>query len=171
MAARKKAKSRRKTKVRAKRRKAPARKPAAKRRKTAKPRKKAARKAASRKTARRKTATRRAPARKPVRAARPRPSPTARPVSAAPPETAPGDRIGVVTHYFSHLAVAVIRLDTGATLRVGDRIHIKGHTTDFGQRVDSLQVEHQPVMEVGPSDDFGIKVIDHAREHDVVYKL
>ena len=57
------------------------------------------------------------------------------------------------------------------TLRVGDRIHIKGHTTDFGQRVDSLQVEHQPVMEVGPSDDFGIKVIDHAREHDVVYKL
>jgi len=166
MAARKKAKSRKKTKTRVKRRKAPARKPAAKRRKAAKPRKKAARK-----TAPRKTTARRAPARKPVRAARRRPRPAARPVSVAPPETVPGDRIGLVTHYFSHLAVAVIRLDAGATLRVGDRIHIKGHTTDFGQRVDSLQVEHQPVMEVGPADDFGIKVIDHAREHDVVYKV
>ncbi|MDH3288037.1 MAG: translation elongation factor-like protein [Betaproteobacteria bacterium] len=89
----------------------------------------------------------------------------------APPETVPGERIGVVTHYFSHLAVAVIRLDGGATLQVGDRIHIKGHTTDFEQRVDSLQVEHQLVMEVGPADDFGLKVIDHAREHDIVYKV
>jgi hypothetical protein len=37
--------------------------------------------------------------------------------------------------------------------------------------VDSLQVEHQPVMEVGPNDDFGLKVIDHAREHDIVYRV
>jgi len=86
-------------------------------------------------------------------------------------ETVPGERIGVVTHYFSHLSVAVLSLDAGATLRVGDRIHIRGHTTDFGQRVDSLQVEHSPVMEVGPADDFGIKTIDHAREHDIVYKV
>lgn len=161
MAARKKAKSRRKTKTRAKRRKAPARKPAARRRKTAKPRKKAARK----------TAARRAPARKRVRATPPRPRPVPRPVLVTPLEAVPGDRVGLVTHYFSHLAVAVIRLDPGATLRVGDRIHVKGHTTDFAQRVDSLQVEHEPVMEVGPADDFGIKVIDHAREHDVVYKV
>lgn len=156
MAARKKAKSRRKTRAKAKRRKAPARRPAA-RRKAAKPRKKAVRKTA-----------RRAPARKPARRAAPA---KAKPVRVAPPETLPGERIGVVTHYFSHLAVAVFRLDPGATLRVGDRIHIRGHTTDFGQRVDSLQVEHQPVMEVGPADDFGIKVIDHAREHDIVYKV
>jgi hypothetical protein len=161
MAARKKAKSRRKTKTRVKRRKAPARKPAARRRKVAKPRKKAARK----------TAARRAPARKRVRAARRRPSPAPRPIPVTPLAAIPGDRIGLVTHYFSHLAVAVIRLDPGTTLRVGDRIHVKGHTTDFEQRVDSLQVEHQAVMEVGPADDFGIKVIDHVREHDVVYKV
>lgn len=160
MAARKKAKSRRKTKGKAKRRKAPARKPAA-RRKAAKPRRKAAKRTAKR-----------APARKRARRAAPRKTrPAARPVRVAPPETVPGERIGVITHYFSHLAVAVIRLDSGATLRVGDRIHIKGHTSDFAQRVDSLQVEHQPVMEVGPNDDFGIKVIDHAREHDIVYKV
>jgi len=161
MAARKKAKSRRKTRTKAKRRKAPARKPAARRRKVAIPRKKAARK----------TAARRAPARKRVRAVSRKPSPAPRPVPVAPLPAVPGDRIGLVTHYFSHLAVAVIRLDPGASLRVGDRIHIKGHTTDFAQRVDSLQVEHQAVMEVGPADDFGIKVIDHAREHDVVYKV
>jgi len=159
--ARKKAKARRKTQSRVKRRKAPARKPAARRRKAAKPPKRAARK----------TTARRAPARKPVRAVPRKPRPMARPVRIAPPETVPGERIGVVTHYFSHLAVAVIRLDAGVTLRVGDRIHILGHTTDFGQRVDSLQVEHQPVMEVGPADDFGIKVIDHAREHDIVYRV
>ena len=157
MAARKKAKSRRKAKARAKpkRRKAPARKRAV-RRKAAKPRKKAV--------------ARRKPARKRARAAARKPR-AARRARVAPAETLPGERIGVVTHYFSHLAVAVLRLDPGTTLRVGDRIHIKGHTTDFGQRVDSLQVEHQPVMEVGPADDFGLKVIDHAREHDIVYRV
>ncbi|MBI1983135.1 MAG: hypothetical protein HYS61_02940, partial [Acidobacteria bacterium] len=78
--------------------------------------------------------------------------------------------IGVVTHYFSHLSVAVVRLEA-ATLRVGDTIHIRGNTSDFSQRVESLQVEHAPVMEVGPNDDFGLKVIEHVREHDVVYKV
>lgn len=87
----------------------------------------------------------------------------------APPQL-PGERIGVVTHYYGHLSVAIVRLESGM-LRVGDNIHIKGHTSDFGQRVESLQVEHAPVQEVGPNDDFGLKVVAHAREHDVVYKV
>ena len=91
-----------------------------------------------------------------------------KPASPPPP---PGERLGVVTHYFSHLSVAVVKLDPGTTLRVGDNIHIKGHTSDFGQRVESLQVGHAPVSEVGPDDDFGMKVAAHAREHDVVYKV
>jgi len=152
MAARKKAKSRRKPKAKAKRRKAPARKRTV-RRKAAKPRKRAV--------------ARRKPAKKRARAAARKP----RPARVARVETLPGERVGVVTHYFSHLSVAVLTLDPGAKLRVGDRIHIKGHTTDFGQRVDSLQVEHQPVMEVGPNDDFGLKVTDHTREHDIVYRV
>jgi len=82
----------------------------------------------------------------------------------------PGERIGVVTHYFSHISVAVVKLEN-ATLRVGDTIHFRGHTTDFKQPVDSLQVNHAPVQEVGPKDDFGLKVREHAREHDVVYKV
>jgi hypothetical protein len=94
---------------------------------------------------------------------------------AAPPAPAPaalpGERIGVVTHYFGHLSVAVLKLDPGTTLRVGDNIYIKGHTSDFGQRVESLQIGHASVQEVGPNDDFGMKVVDHAREHDVVYRV
>jgi len=109
---------------------------------------------------------------KPVKAAKkvsrkPAPKKSAQPVPPPPP----GDRIGVVTHYFSHLSVAVVKLEPGTTLRVGDNIHIKGHTSDFGQRVESLQVGHAPVSQVGPSDDFGLKVAAHAREHDVVYKV
>jgi len=143
MAARKKAKPKRK--------KAPAKRPAA--------RKKAAKKPAKRAPVRRAAPKAKKPAARPV----------AKPVS---PESMapPGERIGLVTHYYSHLAVAVVKLED-ARLRVGDTIHIRGHTTDFNQRVDSLQVNHAAVQEVGPGDDFGLKVREHAREHDVVYKV
>ena len=139
---------------------------------------------------RRKTKTaRKKPVKKaPVRRASPKKAkPTVKaavqptPVSPAPPAatlvpglpaqpTSPEERIGVVTHYYSHLSVATMRLESG-TLRVGDVIHIRGHTTDFSQRVESLEVNHAPANEVGPNDDFGLKVVDHAREHDVVYKV
>ena len=75
-----------------------------------------------------------------------------------------------MTHYYSHLSVATLRIESG-TLRVGDVIHIRGHTTDFSQRVESLEVDHAQVAEVRPHDDFGLKVAEHVREHDVVYKV
>ncbi|MGB8552640.1 MAG: EF-Tu/IF-2/RF-3 family GTPase [Pseudolabrys sp.] len=68
-----------------------------------------------------------------------------------------------MTHYYSHLSVAAIQLERG-TLRVGDVIHICGHTTDFRQKVESLEVDHAPTTEVRPKDDF-----NHAREH--VFKV
>ena len=102
----------------------------------------------------------------------------AKPIAAKPtptprrPQPVPAEqRIAVVTHYYSHLSVATLRLEPGATLRVGDVIHILGHTTDFSQRVESLEVDRKSVLEVGSNDDFGLKVIDHAREHDVVFKM
>jgi hypothetical protein len=64
-----------------------------------------------------------------------------------------------------------MQLEPGATLRVGEIIHVWGHTTDFTQKVESLEVDHSPVAEVGAKDDFGLKVIEHAREHDVVFKV
>lgn len=111
-------------------------------------------------------------AKKPARkapAVRQKAAPKVKAPPASPPPP-PGERVGVVTHYYSHLSVAVVKLESG-TLRVGDAIHIRGHTSDFSQRVESLQVGHAEVSEVGPSDDFGLKVVEHAREHDVVYKV
>jgi putative protease len=150
-----------KVKAKSKRRKVPARRPAI-RRKIAKPARKPARKAPVRRAA---PKAARPTVRK--RAARP----AAKPKPASPPaQPAPGERIGIVTHYYGNPMVAIVKLEAG-TLRVGDTIHIRGHTSDFSQRVESLQVEHAAVNEVGPNDDFGIKVVQHAREHDVVYKL
>jgi hypothetical protein len=94
-----------------------------------------------------------------------------RPPSRPAQPTAEEQRIGVVTHYYSHLSVAGMQLESGSTLCIGDVIHIHGHTTDFTQKVESLEVNHAPVTEVGPNDDFGLKVVEHAREHDIVYKV
>ena len=110
----------------------------------------------------------RKPARKPA-VARARPK-AAKPPSPPLPPPAPGERIGIVTHYYGNVSVAVVKLES-ATLPVGDTIHIRGHTSDFAQRVESLQIGHAQVSEVGPNDDFGLKVIAHVREHDVVYKV
>ena len=80
------------------------------------------------------------------------------------------ERVGIVTHYFTHLSVAIVQLDSGM-LREGDVIHIKGHTSDFKQRVESMEVEHVHVSEVLAGQSFGLRVKEHAREHDVVYKV
>jgi hypothetical protein len=99
-------------------------------------------------------------------AVRPMPGLAAQPT----PPAEPRERIGVVTHYYSHLSVAIVRLESG-TLRVGDVIHIRGHTTDFSQKVESLEVNQAPVTEVRSNEEFGLKVAEHAREHDVVFKV
>ena len=77
--------------------------------------------------------------------------------------------IGHVTHYFNKINVAV--LTTNDELKVGDTIHILGHTTDFAQKVTSMQIEYKNVDSVKPRDDFAIKVIEPVRDHDVVYKI
>ncbi len=158
MAARKKAK----TKV--KRKKTTARKPAARKKIV----KKAGKKVARKKPAARRTAPRKKPAARRVPMARPSGMP-ARPAGAPAPLTGE-ERIGIVTHYYSHLSVAVLRLDSGS-LRVGDTIHITGHTSDFRQRVESMEIEHQPVTEVSTGQEFGLRVTEHARESDTVYKV
>jgi putative protease len=76
--------------------------------------------------------------------------------------------IGKVTHYFTNLGVAVVELTAGE-LKVGDKIHIKGASSDFEQTVDSLQVEHQPVEKVKKGEAAGMKVVEHVREGDLVY--
>ncbi len=96
-------------------------------------------------------------------------APAPMPKPAAPVASPGEERIGLVTHYFSHLSVAIVRLETG-NVREGDVVHIKGHTSDFTQRVESMEVDHVRVGEARPGQSFGLRVQEHAREHDVVYK-
>ncbi len=77
--------------------------------------------------------------------------------------------IGKISHYFGHLGVAAMQL-TGE-LQIGDRIHVMGHTTDFTQTVDSLEVNHQKVEKAGPGDDVAFKVPEKARTGDQVFKI
>jgi len=79
-------------------------------------------------------------------------------------------KVGQVIKFFSKIGVAAIRLTEGS-LKVGDQIHIVGHTTDLTQTVDSMQIENNNVQEAGPGADIGIKVKDKVREHDTVYKV
>jgi len=75
--------------------------------------------------------------------------------------------IGEITHYFSKLEVGIIKLK--ASLKVGEKIKIKGATTDFEQAVDSIQIEHEQVDKAKKGDIIGVKVGDKVREGDLVY--
>lgn len=77
--------------------------------------------------------------------------------------------IGKVSSYFSHVDVAAVKLS--GKLKVGQRIHIKGHTTDFEQEVDSMQIERKDVSEAKKGEHIGIKVIEKVRPHDKVFLL
>ena len=81
----------------------------------------------------------------------------------------PEQKIGVVTHYFGHINVAAIMLED--ELNVGDTIHIKGHTSDFTQAVDSMQLEHENINAGKAGNEIAIGVNEHAREHDEVFKV
>jgi putative protease len=77
--------------------------------------------------------------------------------------------VGEVTHYFPHVSAGVIKLSKD--LKAGEMVQIKGHTTDFKQAVDSLQVDHVPVGEARKGQEIGLKVKDRVRIGDTVYRL
>lgn len=77
--------------------------------------------------------------------------------------------IGKVTHYYDHIQVAVLSLTDG--LKLGDRIHIVGHATDFIQRISSMEVEHHSIVWVKPGDNVAVRVSQPVHEHDVVYRI
>ncbi|MBI3495126.1 translation elongation factor-like protein [Candidatus Berkelbacteria bacterium] len=79
-----------------------------------------------------------------------------------------GKPIGKVTHFYDKISVAII--DLKGSLAVGDTIHVKGHTTDFEQPVDSMEVDHQTVETAKKGDVIGVKVSEKVRDGDPVYK-
>ena len=80
------------------------------------------------------------------------------------------EKIGVVEHFFTNVSVAAIKITNGE-LKIGDTIHIVGAHTDLKQKVESMQINKVPITSAKVGDDVGIKLIDRAREHDVVYKV
>jgi translation elongation factor EF-1alpha len=78
-------------------------------------------------------------------------------------------QVGKVTHYFTKIGVAVIKVTDGS-IKVGDELHIKGHTSDFRQKVNSMQIEHENVQLAEPGQSIGIKVEQSVRANDLVYK-
>jgi putative protease len=81
----------------------------------------------------------------------------------------PGTRVGSVTHYFDRISVAVLELTE--TIKVGDTLHFLGHSSDFMQKVESLQIEHKAVNEAGPGQDVAMKVSQPVRPHTAVFKI
>lgn len=75
--------------------------------------------------------------------------------------------IGAVSSYFSHVSVAAIKLS--GSLNIGDKIHIKGATTDIETEVKEIQIERKPVKKAKKGDHIGIKVPDKVRPNDKVY--
>jgi translation elongation factor EF-1alpha len=80
------------------------------------------------------------------------------------------EKVGTVVGYYAKVGVAAVNLTDGA-LQIGDRIRIHGHTTDFTQVVESLQVEHQPIQRADRGSEIALKVRERVRPHDEVLKV
>jgi putative protease len=78
-------------------------------------------------------------------------------------------RVGKVAHYYSGLGVAVVEME--GELRVGDEVAIRGYTTDFTQRIESMEMEHERIEVAKRGDSIGLKVKGRVREGDLVYSI
>ncbi|MBI3333269.1 MAG: hypothetical protein HYZ93_04185 [Candidatus Omnitrophica bacterium] len=87
-----------------------------------------------------------------------------------PSAPSPGEEIGQVISFFAVPSAAIVEVKRG-TLKVGDTIWIRGHTTDLKQTIDSMQIEHQSLQEAKVGQQVGIKVASRVRRHDLVYKI
>lgn len=80
-----------------------------------------------------------------------------------------GKQIGTITHYFDHIGVAVLNLQD--KLKVGEAVQIQGHSTDFQQTIDSMQIDHKAVEQAKPGDDVAVKVTQKVHPNDKVFRV
>lgn len=78
--------------------------------------------------------------------------------------------VGRVVDYFGKVGVASIEI-TAEEIKIGDTLHFKGHTTDFNQAIDSMEIEHEQVEKVNIGANVGIKVNNRVRNRDKVYRI
>jgi hypothetical protein len=79
------------------------------------------------------------------------------------------EKAGLITHFYSKPSVAVIELSS--PLNAGDKIVIRGSTTNIEQTVDSMQVEHKQILSALAGQSIGMKVLGRVHENDVVYRV
>ena len=77
--------------------------------------------------------------------------------------------IGYISNYYDKISVAAVEITAG-TVSVNDNLHIKGHSTDLEVKVDSMQIDHESVIEAKQGDGIGLKVPERVRRKDKVYK-
>ena len=82
----------------------------------------------------------------------------------------PEEEVGVIVKFFAKASVAAIEITRGSIKR-GDILKYKGHTTDFTEEVKSMEIDNQPVDEATVGDMIGVKVEERVREKDKVYKV
>jgi len=80
------------------------------------------------------------------------------------------EEVGVIVKFFAKPSVAAIKITKG-TIKKGDILKYKGHTTDFNEEVRSMEIDNQPIDEAKVGDLIGVKVEERAREKDIVYKV
>jgi translation initiation factor IF-2 len=78
--------------------------------------------------------------------------------------------VGVVTHFFKGPGVAVVKVSEGE-IAVGDEVRFAGHTSNFTERISSMEVEHRKVERAGAGEEVAIKVVARVRQHDQVFKV
>lgn len=132
--------------------------------------KKALKKKTVKKSAKKKAAKKAMPSVVPKKSTTVEPGPPPRTIPPVEEPVSNEEAIGTVTHYYSHLGVAVVQLNKGE-LKTGATIHVKGHVTDFTQSVESMEYEHQHIDQASAGQSVGLKVKDHAREHDIVFLM
>jgi len=79
------------------------------------------------------------------------------------------EKVGRITHFYSKASVAVVELT--APLNRGDKIVIRGSTTNIEQPVDSMEIEHKQITNAQAGQSVGMKVSGHVRENDIVYRV
>ena len=88
-----------------------------------------------------------------------------------PAEATPiGDEIGTVVDFFAVPSAAIIKIAKGS-LKVGETLWIRGHTTDLKETVQSMQIDRKPVSEAQQGQEVGVRLSGRARKHDRVYKI
>jgi translation initiation factor IF-2 len=80
------------------------------------------------------------------------------------------EQVGIVVKFFAKPSVAAIEVTNG-TIRQGDTLRYKGHTTDFTEKVGSMELDNQPIEEAKVGDLIGVKVEERVRENDLIYKI